>query len=934
MKRPPWLRRTLAGTVTCALVGGLAIGLPAIAAAAANSTVLFDQTFKNNTASGTGAVVKPDPSGTGQPNVACLTAAGGTTGVLQSCSGTEDPNGAGALSLTPAQFNQVGGVFAATSVPTAQGLDVQFTLHQWSANNGDPADGIAFALSAVDPTNPTSPPNIGPKGGALGYSAASGAEGDDGLAHGYLGIGFDTYGNYSNTVYQGTNCPTGQYSRPGLTPDQVVVRGPGEQQAGYCAINSTATAYDSPAVPLHGDTRAGSAVPVQIVINSSPTAALTRNDLSVPANSYLVRWTPVGSSDPRELSGPLPAMDSSYVDSPTWLDETGLPRQLAFGWVGSTGSLVDNHEITNVTVNSLVGEVPVLNVSTNSFTPGPNLVPGDPVGYVVTPGVDPGASDPGPITVSVTTPNGVKPLGGSGNGWVCEPPAAQQITCTNNNGPFPGGAPLPPVTVTGSATGNVTAEDVQKTTVTTASSDGSQPGYSDQAPPGTNPATPSNLSITPGLGDKVGGYPVTISGSNLGGATAVLVGTQDELTAGAGQIVHPCSDSPVQPCFTVSGGSLVVDQWPAHAVGPVKVQVNALGTAGTPLDFYYYEYTDGSLAITELRFSGPAGDGDDYVELTNTTNGPLPLAGVEVQAQAGGVTTIPAGTVALPSGGSYLIAGPNYSLGDLVPADQTATNGLGDRGIAVVVPQIGALPKAVDAVGNGESGFAFHEGTPLPGPSGSPTDQYGWVRTQQTGTFKQTRDNAADFALVSTDGAVVGGVQSMLGSPSPTSRTTPWNRSSTITSTLIDPTKSANVAPNRVVTKTPGTPGGRIESRRIVTNNTGKTITALQLRLIDITEANGLTPLASVIPPGRPLALLKAVPPAQPAVTVNGRTVYNVSPAAPSITANGGGLNSTFTVPLDGGLPPGSSTTVALTFDASTSGSFFFRYTTEALLAN
>lgn len=928
MKRPTWFRKALAGTVTCALVGGMTLGLPATASAA---TVLFDQTFRNNTTSGTGDVVKPvTPSG--DPNVACLTAAGGTTGALQSCPSAGDANGNGALSLTRDDYYQDGGVFAATSVPTAQGLDIEFTMHQWLPDNQTPADGIALALSAVDPSDPTSPANIGPEGGSLGYSAATGVGDDAGLDHGYLGIGFDVYGNYSNTAYQGNNCPDDQYARPGLTKSQVVVRGPGNQQAGYCAINSTATSASAAPVALHGETREQSSVPVQVVINPSGTEAVTSNSLTVPGNSYLVRFTPIGASEATTLSGPLPAMDSSYVDAPDWLDEDGLPKQLAFGWVGSTGYYIDNHEITNVTVNSLVAEVPVLNVSTDSFTPGPNLDPGDPVGYVVTPGVDPGANEQGPVTVTLTTPTGVKPLGGSGSGWACEPPSGQQLTCTNANGPFPNGTTLPPIDVTAVATDPVTSESVQDTTVTTASSDGGLPGYSHEAPPGTNPATPSNLGITPGLGLTAGGNQVDILGTNTNGVTAVLVGTQDELDSGTGTVLLPCSDTIPNPCFTLTGDGITVAQWPGHTAGPVKVAVVARGTA-TLLDYTYYEYSAGSLAITELRFSGPAGSGDEYVELTNTTSGLLPIAGALVQSASGLGVGIPDGVDPLPAGGSYLIAGPDYSLNAVAPADLVAPGELGAVGVRVLAPEVDGSRATLDAAGPASIALGFHEGTPLATIADTVTDQYGWVRTQQTGAFKQTFDNAADFALVSTTGGVVGGVQSMLGSPSPTGLTSPWNRSSTITSTLIDPSKSANVAPNRVVTKTQGQPGGKIESRRVVTNNTGQTVTALQLRLIDITEANGLTPLESVIPPGRPLALLRAVPPATPTVTVNGRVVSNLSPASPTVPGTGGGLNSRFTVPLDGNLAPGASVVVALTFDASTSGSFAFRYSTEALLA-
>ncbi len=102
-------------------------------------------------------------------NVACLTASGNSSsGVLHSCPTSTDPQGSGKLRLTAASTNQEGGVFAATSVPTSQGIDATFNTYQYG---GTSADGIAFVLAAVNPANPLSPANIGQPGGALGYSA-------------------------------------------------------------------------------------------------------------------------------------------------------------------------------------------------------------------------------------------------------------------------------------------------------------------------------------------------------------------------------------------------------------------------------------------------------------------------------------------------------------------------------------------------------------------------------------------------------------------------------------------------------------------------------------------------------------------------------------------------------------------------------------------
>jgi hypothetical protein len=219
------MRTSAAPVLVAVLVASAVVAFPTSASAA--GVALFTQTFAGNAVTGgVGAVVKPaPPAGT---NVACLTATGNTsTGVLLSCptstSGApwvNDANGSGTMSLSPLQTNKVGGVFAATSVPTSQGLDVRFTMHQYGST-GTPADGIAFALSAVDPTNPAAPPNIGPTGGSLGYAAFSSSRG---LANGYLGVGFDVFGNFSNTSYQGSGCPVSTYTRSGLTKSQVLVR--------------------------------------------------------------------------------------------------------------------------------------------------------------------------------------------------------------------------------------------------------------------------------------------------------------------------------------------------------------------------------------------------------------------------------------------------------------------------------------------------------------------------------------------------------------------------------------------------------------------------------------------------------------------------------------------------------------------------------------
>ena len=731
----------------------MALGLTFTGTAAAAGTMLFDQTFKNNTANGTGSVVLPATS-TGVANAACLTAAGGTTAPLKTCPAgvNTDANGSGALSLSPATTNKVGGVFAATSVPTSQGLDVTFTINQYG---GGGADGVAFALAAVDPTTPTAPANIGPTGGALGYTAFSTTAG---LAHAYLGFGFDVYGNFSSSGYQGSGCTATNSDlnlvKNGTTPGQVLVRGPGNGTVGYCPLVGTGTTTSSGAaqavVPLRGTTRANSSVPVQIVINSGTAGVTTSTGLTVAAESYLVAFTPVGGSQ-RTLTKRLPAMAPALVSASSWLDADGLPKQLAFGWVGSTGSVTDNHEITNVKVSSL-GTVSQLAVSQVNYTPAAastttTLPNGSPISYVVSPSVAAGVSENGVVSVTETVPVGVTPLAASGTGWVCGAPSGQTIKCTNSGGPFAAGSSLPTVTVsavvTGPTTGGggVTQAVVQTSSVVTASSDTGLAGYSTTSSTGTNPATPTITALSPTSGSTAGGTAVTISGTNLTGVTSIRVGTDSELAGSGGTTLLKCAGAAAAGCFTVSGSTLVISSMPGHAAGAVTVKVINLGASGTGT--YTYTSVPGTPVVTAT-----AGITSATVTWSAPATGGSPITGYTVlgylngQAQAA-LSRSPAATVTtltytgLTAGGSYTFA---------VIANNANGSGTAGSSTAVVpytVPGAPLSPSAVASSGQAVVSWA------APSSDGS-SPITGYIVTPYLGTVAQTAQSFATADLSQT----------------------------------------------------------------------------------------------------------------------------------------------------------------------------------------
>src|SRR5699024_1583176 len=142
---------------------------------------------------------------------ACLTAGGGT-GSIPACPAKDEP-GKGALMLTPAEKWQAGAILSDFTFPMSQGLDVTFTTYTYGGNKGGTAkigaDGIAFFLT--DGTIKEPPSDTGGTGGALGYSCSITNNPADskpekgqfkkaeGMAHAYLGLGIDEYGNFLNS---------------------------------------------------------------------------------------------------------------------------------------------------------------------------------------------------------------------------------------------------------------------------------------------------------------------------------------------------------------------------------------------------------------------------------------------------------------------------------------------------------------------------------------------------------------------------------------------------------------------------------------------------------------------------------------------------------------------------------------------------------------
>lgn len=515
--------------------------------------------------------VLPSASGPSEPNDACLTTGTNTTQTpIPDCGASAGP--VGGLQLTPNTTAQEGGVGYSSSVPAALGLHAMFDTQQLG---GTHADGITFYLAASDPNNASaSPVTLGPPGGYLGYSTNSGA-GTPGLTNGYLGIGLDVFGNYSNPALDGTGCSNDPTS--GQTPNSVTVRGPGNGIMGYCMLGTQQQAlYDG-----------NHSVPVDVAVN--PTAnditvtGEQNSSLLVQAGTWEVQYFPVGSPTPNTLSGELP--DASSFLPASWVGAGGVPKQLSFGWSASTGSSTDDHVVWNTSVSTLTGVPPSLGVDLTDNS-GPSTHSGQTVTYSAATTITAADADQ-QITMTDTFPNTLTPQGpngGSGSGWTCGISGlGQTVTCTHAAAPQ---GSLP--TVSMPVTVNVPSGPPQSVSdmVTVGSPDATQGTDTDTE---TYSPAPSATTL------KFVGQPVSTqvkATMTNPDATATHVQVEADLSGGAkdtsftGPVTLGFSAGDQNsPQFLVGAGNTAVSTLTVNAVNGVAdfspIKINAQGFADT-----------------------------------------------------------------------------------------------------------------------------------------------------------------------------------------------------------------------------------------------------------------------------------------------------------------------------------------------------------------
>ncbi len=272
----------------------------------------YSETFQNSTA--------PSVNFSGNPTPAYLT------------SGVSDPVGSGYLRLTSNSLNQAGTAFSSAIFPSNNGLTASFEYYMYggTALTGKTGDGFSFFL--FDASVSTANFRTGANGGALGYAQKENPA-IKGVSKGYIGIGFDAFGNFSNPS-------DGRNGGPGVVPSAVVIRGPGD--------GSSKTA-DYPYV-------AGQAT--NVAPFNFPLATATRDPYPTASNyrKAIVEMTPVitGTTVTGFTINVKIVVGGSTPTTYTIISNQAFnyppPPYLKFGFSGSTGSASDYHDIRNFTI--------------------------------------------------------------------------------------------------------------------------------------------------------------------------------------------------------------------------------------------------------------------------------------------------------------------------------------------------------------------------------------------------------------------------------------------------------------------------------------------------------------------------------------------------------------------------------------------------------
>ncbi len=237
-----------------------------------------------------------------------------------------DANGSGWLRLTENTTYQSTMAYYQYPIAIAGAqIQISFDFAVYNQNGTSAEDGFTFFLA----DGSGSSPQPGAYGGSLGYAQRNNPYNLSGMTGGWLGVGFDIYGNYSN--------PTeGRSGGTGSTPESVALRGGGNGLTKYTFLTNSTQLGAYGGLNFSNYTSR----PVQTGVDYRH-ADITINNINSTNTTVTVAMTfGVGNSPT--------VVVNSYTDSQT------ISNTLIFGFTGATGPGGEITEIHNYGVISSV----------------------------------------------------------------------------------------------------------------------------------------------------------------------------------------------------------------------------------------------------------------------------------------------------------------------------------------------------------------------------------------------------------------------------------------------------------------------------------------------------------------------------------------------------------------------------------------------------
>ncbi|MBW4464973.1 MAG: DUF4347 domain-containing protein [Pegethrix bostrychoides GSE-TBD4-15B] len=321
-------------------------------------TVLLNETFTGNTV--TGSWLFGTDGSSADPYLTASSNATAPPGGLPGSAAPLDTAGTGTLRLTNNSKNQAAFVIYDSAFNSNAGVSVEFDFFSYGGSSNTAqavtqgGDGISFFL--VDGTTP-SITSAGAFGGSLGYAQKiSNPANTPGIAGGYVGIGLDEFGNFSNQTDGAPGDPqqrVGPLPSNGPVPDSVSLRG----RIGTTLANSYPFLGGSGTLPSSIDNFTA----------TSRTDASRRARLDITPTGLLSVKVDLNADGDYLDVGEAPA-SLTNIDIVA-ANGGAVPSTFKFGFASSTGSATNIHEVRNLTITTFSTPPTVIN-TTVAITPG------------------------------------------------------------------------------------------------------------------------------------------------------------------------------------------------------------------------------------------------------------------------------------------------------------------------------------------------------------------------------------------------------------------------------------------------------------------------------------------------------------------------------------------------------------------------------------